>query len=461
MNHKLVALFRLGRLHFLAGGVVLHVLGVAMALTNGAAFNLRALVWGQVAITAIQLMTHYSNDYFDLEADRANRTPTRWSGGSRVLPDEELPPRLALALALVCMLVAFAALMVLVADVGAGVLAVALILIGLFLSWAYSAPPFRLHSRGIGELSVAVVVPGLTPLVGYSLQAGRIDILPLLAILPLCCLQFAMLLTIEFPDAEGDASVGKGTLVVRLGAPRAARLSLAAAGSSLCFTSGSGGAWTAATGGHRAIGCAAAGRMAHLALIVRRVGQAGGLEWAGVHGCRPAHQQRRAGTGGLRAANRPRLNRGLSRIRAVVKNTCGMAAPVGVVRLNFQTLEVVKFGSIRRIGHHFRKSLLNQRGIHKQVAYIDVAQQTPVHIGFADILHQPDGLPTHKQGVGLGGFVKADLVALRRIHADIAHAVGLPVDADINGIAVDDARDGCHLPAAAICTTATRTARRG
>ena len=37
-----------------------------------------------------------------------------------------------------------------------------------------------------------------------------------------------MLLTIEFPDAEGDASVGKGTLVVRLGAPRAARLSLAA-----------------------------------------------------------------------------------------------------------------------------------------------------------------------------------------------------------------------------------------
>ena len=92
-----------------------------MALTNGAAFNLRALVWGQVAITAIQLMTHYSNDYFDLEADRANRTPTRWSGGSRVLPDEELPPRLALALALVCMLVAFAALMVLVADVGAGV----------------------------------------------------------------------------------------------------------------------------------------------------------------------------------------------------------------------------------------------------------------------------------------------------------------------------------------------------
>ena len=47
-------------------------------------------------MTAAQLMTHYANDYFDLEADRANRTPTRWSGGSRVLPAGVLPPRVAL-----------------------------------------------------------------------------------------------------------------------------------------------------------------------------------------------------------------------------------------------------------------------------------------------------------------------------------------------------------------------------
>jgi 1,4-dihydroxy-2-naphthoate octaprenyltransferase len=33
-----------------------------------------------------------------------------------------------------------------------------------------------------------------------------------------------MLLAIEFPDAAGDAATGKRTLVVRLGAPAAARL---------------------------------------------------------------------------------------------------------------------------------------------------------------------------------------------------------------------------------------------
>jgi 1,4-dihydroxy-2-naphthoate polyprenyltransferase len=211
-------------LHFLAGGFILNALGTAMALYNGAPFHFRAWLWGQVAITATQLMTHYSNDYFDLAADRANRTPTMWSGGSRVLPDGKLPPRAALITAVGLMLAALVALAVLMFDVGIGVLTAPLILTGLFLSWAYSAPPFKLHSRGLGELTTAVIVPGLTPLVGYALQAGRLDTLPILAVFPLCCLQFAMLLTIEFPDAAGDAAVSKNTLVVRLGGERAARL---------------------------------------------------------------------------------------------------------------------------------------------------------------------------------------------------------------------------------------------
>jgi 1,4-dihydroxy-2-naphthoate octaprenyltransferase len=45
-----------------------------------------------------------------------------------------------------------------------------------------------------------------------------------LAIVPLVLLQFAMLVAIEFPDAAGDTATGKRTLVVRLGAPAAAKL---------------------------------------------------------------------------------------------------------------------------------------------------------------------------------------------------------------------------------------------
>src|SRR5690242_9680233 len=84
------AFIRLGRITFLTGGVLLHLLGVAVALYLGAKLSIPALILGQLAITTTQLMTHYANDYFDLAADRANTTPTNWSGGSRILVEKRL-----------------------------------------------------------------------------------------------------------------------------------------------------------------------------------------------------------------------------------------------------------------------------------------------------------------------------------------------------------------------------------
>jgi 1,4-dihydroxy-2-naphthoate polyprenyltransferase len=245
---RAIAFVRLGRPHFLVGGLVLYGLGAAVAVYAGAAFVARAYLLGQAAITAFQLMTHYANDYFDLAADRANRTPTRFSGGSRVLADGTLPPWVALAtaLALAALGVALVAALALRGGAGGGQ-AAAVALLADALAWAYSAPPLALHSRGLGELTTALVVAVLTPAVGFLVQAGGgaamaaalpapiaptglaagpvtpggLPVPPLLllgaAVLPLCGLQFAMLLAIELPDAEGDAATGKRTLVVRLG----------------------------------------------------------------------------------------------------------------------------------------------------------------------------------------------------------------------------------------------------
>lgn len=220
----ILQVIRLGRPLFLGGGFLLHGLGVAMALYSGAALDWPALAWGQIAITSIQLMTHYSNDYFDVAADRANLTPTQWSGGSRVLVESQLPPAVALWLALSLTVLALVAITVLGLVVRPGFSTFALLLLALLMAWAYSTPPIHLHSRGVGELSVALLVSGLTPLVGFYLQSGRLTLLPFLAVIPLACFQFAMLLAIEFPDAAGDAAVGKRTLVVRRGPAWAARL---------------------------------------------------------------------------------------------------------------------------------------------------------------------------------------------------------------------------------------------
>jgi 1,4-dihydroxy-2-naphthoate octaprenyltransferase len=232
---RIAAFVRLGRPLFLGGGALLHGLGAAMAVRAGARLDVAVLAWGQAAITATQLMTHYANDYFDLEADRANRTPTRWSGGSRVLVGGALPPSVARAAAIALAAASIAAALALRLRLHAPASGVALLLLAVPLAWAYSAPPLRLCARGLGELTTAAVTTVITPLAGFALQAGRLAASPLLALAPLALLQIAMLLAIEFPDAAGDAASGKRTLVVLLGAPAAARLHVAVLAAAYAF----------------------------------------------------------------------------------------------------------------------------------------------------------------------------------------------------------------------------------
>lgn len=219
-----MAFVRLGRPVFLGGGFLLFGLGAAVAWAAGHPVDLRMYLLGQGAVTCFQLMTHYANDHFDYEADCANATPTRWSGGSRVLPAGELPIVVALIAALVLAGLGLALTAVITMRGTGGPLVLPTLLAMGLLSWFYSAPPLRLHGSGFGELVVAVVVTGLVPLLGFQLQAaGLVGGRPLLlTILPLALLQVAMLLAIEVPDEQGDRATGKRTLLVRIGAPRAA-----------------------------------------------------------------------------------------------------------------------------------------------------------------------------------------------------------------------------------------------
>jgi len=213
---SLIAFLKLGRPLFLGGGFILYALGAVVAAWLGHPIEWHRYVLGQLAVTAFQWMTHYANDYFDYDADVANEKATAWSGGSRVLPDGALPRKVAL----------YAALALAAAGVVAAILvvreeprAVAIVVPMALLAWAYSAPPARLCARGLGELTTALVVTGLVPLLGFTMQApamGGLGYL-LLAIAPLVLLQIAMLIAIELPDREGDARAGKRTLVVRYG----------------------------------------------------------------------------------------------------------------------------------------------------------------------------------------------------------------------------------------------------
>jgi 1,4-dihydroxy-2-naphthoate octaprenyltransferase len=209
---------------FLVGGFISFALGAAIAAATGHAIDVCRYVLGQAAVTSFQLMTHYANDYFDVDADHANVTPTRWSGGSRVLVDGVLPRVVALIAACVLAAIGVALAVVLIVTTADPAVAATLVAIG-GLAWMYSAPP-RLCARGLGELDTALVVTVLVPWLGYLLQAPDLrggSLLGLSIVSP-ALLQTAMLLAVEFPDAISDAATGKRTLVVRLGAARAMTL---------------------------------------------------------------------------------------------------------------------------------------------------------------------------------------------------------------------------------------------
>jgi 1,4-dihydroxy-2-naphthoate octaprenyltransferase len=220
---SVLAFLRLGRPLFLGGGFILYALGAVIAAWHGHPIDGRRYALGQGAVTSFQWMTHYANDYFDLDADVANLTPTTWSGGSRVLANGELPRRVALIAALVLLLIG-AGVSAMIASIELS--AVPILVAMAALAWAYSAPPLRLCARGLGEVDTAIVVTGLVPLLGFFLQAPDLSGLAtlLLAIAPLAVLQVAMLFALELPDEAGDAATGKRTLVVRLGNARASQL---------------------------------------------------------------------------------------------------------------------------------------------------------------------------------------------------------------------------------------------
>src|SRR5260370_8408711 len=85
MFNKLMAFIRLARPHFLLGGFMLYALGAVVARYEGYPIDFRVYWVGQLFVTSIQLMTHFLNEYWDVETDRLNNSRTPFSGGSGML----------------------------------------------------------------------------------------------------------------------------------------------------------------------------------------------------------------------------------------------------------------------------------------------------------------------------------------------------------------------------------------
>jgi len=207
------------RLPFLTGSLLPVTAATALAYLIDRVFAPGLFLLNALGVAALHLGANLLNDYYDaFGSDPLNLNFTPFSGGSRVIQNQELSPAavrdlayLFLALGLTC----GAALIYLdrpwVALVG---------LLGLLAGFCYSAAPWQLMSNGLGELVIFMAFGPLLSLGTFYVQTDRFSLVGAAVGLPLAFLITAIIWINEFPDLEADVAAAKHHLVARLGLHR-------------------------------------------------------------------------------------------------------------------------------------------------------------------------------------------------------------------------------------------------
>jgi 1,4-dihydroxy-2-naphthoate octaprenyltransferase len=216
--------FRVLFLIFVALPVVLGS-AVAYAYEPGT-FNIFYAILAVIAMMALHAGTVIINDYFDFKSgtDVLNEERTPYSGGSGLLPEGKLSPMSVLLAGLLSFGLSAVLGIFIVITRSPAVLAIGFI--GAVIGFFYTAPPFKLAYRGLGETARLIATPLMVLgafVVQVPLSPANLNdyLLPLGAVLvsslPVAFLNTAAMYIFQFPDYEADSAVGKKNLVVRLG----------------------------------------------------------------------------------------------------------------------------------------------------------------------------------------------------------------------------------------------------
>ena len=214
--HKVTALLKMGRPNILPGGILAYCLGAAMGYWQVGSMNWGLFSLGLLITELANLMAHYADEYADVDTDSLTRR-TVFSGGSGVLPAGALTPSWALGAALLFALISAGLTTWAVLYGLLPTHVIWIVGIGLLGGWIYSMPPLALERRGLGELVNALLGGIFMPLMGYTVQTGKLDWQACLALLPFFFIVMVGLLGVHWPDRIADAAVGRRSLTCRLG----------------------------------------------------------------------------------------------------------------------------------------------------------------------------------------------------------------------------------------------------
>jgi len=222
---QLSLLFFAARPKFFTACILPVFVGSSLGYLSAGTFNAQLFILATLAIIFIHAGANLANDYYDYKSrnDLLNKNLTPFSGGSCFIPNGLLPPQVVIIEALIAL--ALGALLGLwIAYLTKSSIILTIGIIGISGAFFYTAPPFKLGYRGLGEVIIALLF-GLFPVyAAYYLQTRVLDYKPLMPALIVSILIFEIILINEFPDLPADKAVNKKTLPVLLGIPIAAMI---------------------------------------------------------------------------------------------------------------------------------------------------------------------------------------------------------------------------------------------
>lgn len=221
LSNPLLRYFLATRPAFLSVTLVAALIGIGTAYYD----EVPLAMWPAIITVAFALVAHAGinvlNDYYDAlnGTDRFNTERVfPFTGGSRFIQNSVLTLRQTAVFGVLLVLAVVVAGLWLTTISGPGVLMIGAL--GMFIGWAYSAPPLRLNSRGAGEACVAIGFALIVIGADYVQRRG-FSTLPAIASACYALLVTNILYINQFPDCKADELAGKRHWVVRLGPQRA------------------------------------------------------------------------------------------------------------------------------------------------------------------------------------------------------------------------------------------------
>ena len=213
--------FQALRAPFLIASIIPVLVGALAAWQIRSAFNLPFFLLCLLGAVFIHLGANMANDAWDFRSgnDANVHHLNPFAGGSRVLIRGVLNPRTHLTVALTFLGLGSLIGIYLVTQVGTALLWIGIF--GVAVAYSYVGPPLRLAHRGLGEIAVSLEFGPVTVLGTYFVLAKTFDPAAIVLSISLGLLVAGILWINEVPDIPADSAVGKRTLVVRLGVPRA------------------------------------------------------------------------------------------------------------------------------------------------------------------------------------------------------------------------------------------------